>query len=385
MVTELFSSGHTACVGCGQALGARLVVEATGPNVIITNATGCLEVFTSRYPESAWGVPWIHSLFQNTAALASGVEAALRVKGKLDRVRVISQGGDGATADIGMASLSGMFDRGHDILYVCYDNEAYMNTGVQRSGLTPLDSRTTTSPSGKKSFGNPRPKKNIPEIANAHNVPYVATASVAFPKDLQKKIKKALSIRGPKYVQIFVPCPLGWRHDPGLTYEIAKLVVETGLYPILEYQDGKLVSVKTIEAPKPVDEYLKLQGRYAHLFTERGKDEIAKIQAIADGNIKKYGLLKGGAGPQEKPAAEKPMEEKIYTTAELLKYDGKEGRPVYFAYKGKVYDVTDSEQWSNGEHYNMHFAGADLTEALTEAPHGDEVFERCKVVGILKT
>ena len=384
MVTELFSSGHTACAGCGQALGARLVVETTGPNVIIANATGCLEVFTSRYPESAWGVPWIHSLFQNAAAVASGVEAALRIKGKLDKVRVISQGGDGATADIGMASLSGMFDRGHDILYVCYDNEAYMNTGVQRSGLTPFDSRTTTSPAGKKSFGNPRPKKNIPEIANAHNVPYVATASVAFPKDLQKKVKKALSIRGPKYLQIFVPCPLGWRHDPGLTYEIAKLVVETGLYPILEYQDGKLISVKTIDAPKPVDEYLKLQGRYAHLFTERGKGEIAKIQAIADSNMKKYGLLKEGKGVQKKMTEEKPAEEKIFTTAELSKCDGKDDRPAYFAYKGKVYDITGSDRWTDGTHYNMHFAGADLTEALSEAPHGEEVFERFKVVGVLK-
>ncbi|HHT9146377.1 MAG TPA: thiamine pyrophosphate-dependent enzyme, partial [Candidatus Wunengus sp. YC61] len=330
------------------------------------------------------GVPWIHSLFQNAAAVASGVEAALRIKGKLDQVRVISQGGDGATADIGMASLSGMFDRGHDILYVCYDNEAYMNTGVQRSGLTPFDSRTTTSPSGKKSFGNPRPKKNIPEIANAHNVPYVATASVAFPKDLQKKVKKALSIRGPKYIQIFVPCPLGWRHDPGLTYEIAKLVVETGLYPILEYQDGKLISVKTIDVPKPVDEYLKLQGRYAHLFTERGKGEIAKIQAIADSNIKKYGLLKEGKGVREKMVEEKFTEEKIFTTAELSKCDGKDGRPAYFAYKGKVYETTGSDRWADGTHYNMHFAGSDLTEALVEAPHGEEVFERFKVVGVLK-
>lgn len=385
MARELFSSGHTACTGCGQALGARLVVEATGPNVIIANATGCLEVFTSRYPESAWGVPWIHSLFQNAAAIASGVEAALRVKGKLDQVRVISQGGDGATADIGMASLSGMFDRGHDILYVCYDNEAYMNTGVQRSGLTPFDSRTTTSPSGKKSFGNPRPKKNIPEIANAHNVPYVATASVAFPKDLQKKVKKALSIRGPKYIQIFVPCPLGWRHDPGLTYEIAKLVVETGLYPILEYQDGNLISVRKIESPRPVDEYLKLQGRYAHLFTERGKSEILKIQAIADSNIKKYGLLKEGKEGQQIMAEEKQGEEKIFTTAELSKSTGKDGQPAYFAYKGKVYDVTGSDQWSDGTHYKMHFAGMDLTDAISEAPHGDEVFEKFKVVGILKT
>ncbi len=291
MGKPLFYPGHTACAGCGQAIGARLVIEAAGKNTIVSNATGCLEVFSTRYPETAWGVPWIHSLFENASAVASGIEAALRYLGKKKEVNVIAQGGDGATADIGLQSLSGMLERGHDILYVCYDNEAYMNTGVQRSGLTPVYSHTTTSPYGKISKGNIRPKKDMVGIALAHGIPYVATASVGFPKDVEKKVKKALSIEGPKYIQIFVPCPLGWRHEPMLTYKVAVLAVETGLYPLVEYEDGKLTQVKKIRGCKPVEEYLKLQGRYRHLFgSEDYKSDLMKIQEIADRNIEKFGL-----------------------------------------------------------------------------------------------
>ena len=287
MSKTLFNSGHTACAGCGQSLGARLVLDAAGPNTIVVNNTGCLEVFSTKYPESAWGVPWIHSLFENGPAVASGVEAALRHLGKKDAINVIAQGGDGSTADIGLQALSGMLERGHDILYVCYDNEAYMNTGVQRSGLTPLSSNTTTSPTGTLSCGNLRPKKPVPEIANAHGIPYVATASVGFPMDVTRKVKKALSIKGPKYIQIHVPCPLGWRHDSGLTYAVGKLAVETGLYPLFEYENGQLAAVKKIQ-PKPVEEYLKVQGRFKHLL---GKpEEIQKVQAVADHNIQRYGL-----------------------------------------------------------------------------------------------
>jgi len=290
-IKHLFSSGHTACAGCGQSLGARLVIDAAGPNTIATNATGCLEVFSTKYPESSWEIPWIHSLFENSAAVASGVEAALRHLGTLDKTRVIAQGGDGGTADIGLQALSGMMERGHDILYVCYDNEAYMNTGIQRSGLTPFDSNTTTSPPGKISFGNPLPKKNMLDICAAHKIPYVASSSVGFPMDVQKKVKKALSIRGPKYLQIHVPCPLGWRHASNLTINIAKLAVETALYPLIEYEHGKLATVRKLKDVKPVEEYLKLQGRFAHLFKdEKAKQEIKKIQEIADQNIKNYGL-----------------------------------------------------------------------------------------------
>jgi pyruvate ferredoxin oxidoreductase beta subunit len=287
MTEHLFKPGHTACAGCGQSMAARLVIDASGPNTIVVNNTGCLEVFSTKYPESAWNVPWIHSLFENAAAVASGVEAALKYLGKKDSVNVIAQSGDGGTADIGLQALSGMLERGHDILYVCYDNEAYMNTGVQRSGLTPFDTNTTTSPVGAQSVGNIRPKKPMPEIVLAHGIPYVATASVGFPQDIQRKVKKAHSIRGPKYLQIHVPCPLGWRHESNRTYEVAKLAVETGLYPLIEYENGKLSAVRSIQ-PKPVAEYLKTQGRFKHLLNN--PEQLKIIQQIADNNIKKYGL-----------------------------------------------------------------------------------------------
>ncbi|RKY32776.1 MAG: pyruvate ferredoxin oxidoreductase [Candidatus Omnitrophota bacterium] len=287
MNKHLFASGHTACSGCGQSLAARLVLEASGPSTIIANNTGCLEVFTTKYPESAWEVPFIHSLFENSAAVASGVEAALVYLKKKEDIHVIAQGGDGGTADIGVQALSGMLERGHDILYVCYDNEAYMNTGIQRSGLTPFNANTTTSPVGSQSLGNIRPKKPLPEIANAHAIAYVTTATVAFPQDLQRKVKKAHSLKGPKYIQVHVPCPLGWRHESSLTLEVAKAAVETGLFPLIEYENGKLIGVRKI-APKPVQEYLKLQGRFKHLL--KNSEALKQLQEIADYNIQKYDL-----------------------------------------------------------------------------------------------
>lgn len=285
--SPLFKSGHTACAGCGQAIAARLVVEAAGANTIIANNTGCLEVFSTKYPETAWGVPWIHSLFENSAAVASGIEAALKYLGKKETINVIAQGGDGSTADIGLQALSGMLERGHDILYICFDNEAYENTGIQRSGLTPYGTNTTTSPPGKQSIGNLRPKKPMPEIALAHGIPYVATASAGFPQDLQRKVKKAISIKGPKYIQIHVPCPLGWRHETNQMLPVAKLAVDCALYPLFEYENGVLAGRKQI-VPKPVDEYLKIQGRFKHLLNN--PEEVKKIQEIADNNIKKYNL-----------------------------------------------------------------------------------------------
>jgi pyruvate ferredoxin oxidoreductase beta subunit len=298
MSNQLFSSGHTACAGCGQSLAVRLVLDASGKNTIVANNTGCLEVFSTKYPESAWEVPFIHSLFENAPAVASGVEAALIYLGKKEGINVIAEAGDGGTADIGLQSLSGMWERGHDILYICYDNEAYMNTGIQRSGLTPFSANTTTTPKGEKSFGNLRMKKPMPEIALAHGIPYVATASIGFPQDITRKVKKAFSIKGPKYLQIHVPCPLGWQYAPNQSLEIGKLAVETGLYPIFEYENGKMISARKI-TPKPVTEYLKAQGRFKHLLNN--PDVIKKIQDVADNNIAKYGLR---SEPQpEAPAA----------------------------------------------------------------------------------
>lgn len=289
---NLFAPGHTACTGCGEALGMKLLMEVLGPNVIIANATGCSEIFTTRYPQSAWRVPWIHSLFENSSAVASGIEVALKAMGRDGEARVVNIGGDGALADIGMGSWSGMLERGHDILTILLDNEAYMNTGIQRSSMTPLGASTTTSPSGKESLGSNTNKKDMIDIAIAHRVKYVATATVGYPMDLKKKVEKAMTIKGPRFLHFLVPCPLGWRFPSELTIQISKLAVQTGIFPLVEYEDGKLTKANTISKKTPVEEYLKLQGRFRHLFaSETGKHEIELIQKIADANIEKYNLV----------------------------------------------------------------------------------------------
>ena len=292
--------GHRACQGCGEALGARYVLDsalrATDGRLIAVNATGCLEVFSTPYPESSWRLPWIHSLFANAPAVASGVAAALRAKGESD-VRVIAQGGDGGTVDIGFACLSGMFERGDDVLYVCYDNEAYMNTGVQRSGATPPAARTAnTKPVGEEpgaSFGQ---GKNAPLIAVAHEIPYVATATVAELHDLEAKIQRAMGFHGPRYVHVLVPCPLGWGAEARDTVRLARLAKETGLFPVFEAEAGEIVSVSRIRRRVPVEEYLQLQRRFAHLFGDPPREDVvAALQAMADRNIRRFGLLEEAA------------------------------------------------------------------------------------------
>src|SRR5688572_18608539 len=212
--TNSLNSGHRACQGCGEALGARYAIDAamaaTDRQLVAANATGCLEVFSTPYPETSWQIPWIHSLFGNTAAVATGIAAAMKAKGKND-VRVIAQGGDGGTTDIGFGCLSGMFERNDDVLYICYDNEAYMNTGVQRSSATPPAARTATTMAVGAHPGNVfGTGKNVPLIAMAHNIPYVATASIANVRDLEAKVMTAMRVKGARYVHIHVPCPLGW-------------------------------------------------------------------------------------------------------------------------------------------------------------------------------
>ena len=287
---SLLTSGHRACAGCGEALGAKLVMDAAGPNSIVATSTGCLEVFSTAFPQSAWRMPWIHSLFENSSAVAAGIDAALKSQGK-EGINVIAQGGDGGTADIGIGCLSGLLERNQNVLYVCYDNEAYMNTGVQRSGLTPFDARTSTSPSGAYSYGNEHQKKNLLGICAAHNIPYAATASIAYPNDLMNKVKKALKIDGAKFLMVHVPCPLGWVHKSDITIEVAKKAVLTGLFPIVEMAFNKVTRVRKIGKNRlPVEEYLKLQGRFKHLLVDSSKDELEKIRQIAQANIDLYGL-----------------------------------------------------------------------------------------------
>ena len=294
--SNALTCGHRACQGCGEALGARYAVDAamraTNGNLIAVNATGCLEVFTTPYPETSWQIAWLHSLFGNAAAVASGVAAAMRVKGR-DKVRVIAQGGDGGTTDIGFQCLSGMFERNDDVLYICYDNEGYMNTGVQRSSATPPAARTATTPAMGANPGNVFGQgKSVPRIAVAHQIPYVATATVADLHDLERKVLKAMSIHGARYLQIHVPCPLGWGSASHDTIRLARLAIESGLFPIFEAEAGRVTAVRHIRKQVPVDEYLRPQRRFAHLFKADGQHpSVARLQAICDRNIEEYGLI----------------------------------------------------------------------------------------------
>ena len=294
--TNSLNSGHRACQGCGEALGARYAIdaamEATDNQVIAANATGCLEVFSTPYPETSWQIPWIHSLFGNTAAVATGISAALRVKNKTD-VRVVAQGGDGGTTDIGFGCLSGMFERNDDVLYICYDNGAYMNTGVQRSSATPPAARTATTMAVGEQPGNVFGQgKDLPAIAMAHGIPYVATATVAELRDLEAKVRRAMQFHGARYLHIFVPCPLGWGHASEDTIRIARLAKETGTFPVFEAEAGEIISVSKIRRKLPVEAYLRPQKRFAHLFGNPPRtDVIAHLQGLADRNIRRYGLL----------------------------------------------------------------------------------------------
>ncbi len=270
---EYFSPGHRSCQGCAEALAVRLAAKALGRNVIIANATGCMEIVSSPLPYTAWRVPWIHVAFENTAAVASGIESALKVlmrKGRIPHKKIVTlaMGGDGGTADIGLQALSGAFERGHNFVYICTDNEAYMNTGIQRSSLTPFGASTTTSPVGRVQMGQITWKKNMPAIAAAHNIPYVATACPSYPIDLVQKVKKAADIEGPAYVHILSVCPTGWRSAPELSIKLGRLAVETGIFPLYEVEKGQYRLSIDFPKLKPIKEYTKLQGRFRHLTDE---------------------------------------------------------------------------------------------------------------------
>jgi pyruvate ferredoxin oxidoreductase beta subunit len=276
---ENFAPGHRACIGCGEALSIRQVFKALDNNVIVVNATGCAEIFASQLPYSSWQLPWIHTLFENTAAVASGVEAAYKVMRRKganlpENTKIVAIGGDGGTADIGLQALSGALERGHDFTYICFDNEAYQNTGNQRSSETPFGTSTTTSPAGKKSIGQFSWKKNMPEIAAAHNIPYVATATHGYPFDLMAKVAKAVATPGPAYIHVLSVCPTGWRSPTDTINRQARMAVQTGVFPLYEVENG--VYKLSIDLPqlRPVKDYLKGQGRFRHL----SDDSIAIIQ-----------------------------------------------------------------------------------------------------------
>ncbi len=278
--------GHRLCPGCGAPIVVRRALLAIDEPVVVSNATGCLEVSTTIYPYTAWDTPWIHNAFENAAATISGVETAYRAlkkKGKIDKdIKFVAFGGDGGTYDIGLQSLSGALERGHNFLYICYDNEGYMNTGAQRSGATPTGANTTTAPAGKVSYGKPQRRKDLTAIAAGHHVPYVAQATLYPVFDLMNKVKKAIDKGGPTFINVLAPCVRFWRVDPSMTIEITRLAVETRFWPIYEIEDDVW---KLNYKPKkyvPIEEFLKPQGRFAHLFKPENRHVIEEIQKDVD-------------------------------------------------------------------------------------------------------
>jgi len=290
-LTKHHAPGHSACAGCAFPAIVRTVLAEAGENIVVGNATGCLEVTSTLYPYTAWKVPYIHNAFENAAATISGVERAYRILRKKNaenanlrsvpkKCKFVVFGGDGGTYDIGLQSLSGALERGHDFLYVCYDNGGYMNTGNQRSSATPFGTATETTPAGKQSFGKMEVRKNLIEIVKAHGVPYAAQANVANLSDLKKKAKKALETEGPTFLLVFSPCTNNWKFPTSQYVNIAKLATETNFWPLYEIENGKYKITYEPSAPKPVAEFLKTQGRFKHLFSEKNKPVLEQIQRM---------------------------------------------------------------------------------------------------------
>ena len=288
---ELFASGHRGCAGCGEMNAVRQVLAAAGPNSIVANATGCLEVATTSWPETSWEIPWVHAAFENAAAVASGVDAALTQMKKRQGINLFAFAGDGGTFDIGFQAISGMLERGQKVIFVCFDNEAYMNTGIQRCSSTPYGASTTTCPAGTCSVGEQRPKKPMALICAAHGIKYTATATIGYHIDLKRKVKRACELEGPCFIHILAPCPTGWRHDSADTIAISRLAVDTGMFILWELEGHNLKDIKLSRKPKerkPVIEYLKAQGRFRHLLNK--PDELAKIQKQIDEQCAQFGF-----------------------------------------------------------------------------------------------
>ena len=285
-VPESLAPGHRLCAGCGAPIVVRQITRAAHAPIVIANATGCLEVSTTVYPYTSWNVPWIHSAFENAASTLSGVESAyrsLKKQGKIDKeIRFVAFGGDGGTYDIGLQSLSGAFERNHRMVYVCYDNGAYMNTGIQRSSATPKGADTTTSPVGKASYGKQQNRKDLTRIMAAHNIPYAAQVSPAHWNDLYQKAEKAFAADGSAFINAIAPCPRGWRYDPKDTIELCRLAVDTCFWPLYEIENGKTRVTYKPREKKPVVEFLKVQGRFRHLFQPGNEGLVEEIQKEVD-------------------------------------------------------------------------------------------------------
>ena len=303
---ELFGPGHRMCTGCGPAAMARITMKALQKPAIVVNATGCLEVASSIYPDTAWKVPWVHTLFENTAAVASGIEASLRREGKADAVDIVAFGGDGGTFDIGIQALSGALERKHDFTYICYDNEAYMNTGIQRSGATPYGAATTTTPAGSKIGGKTDAKKDLIGVCVAHGVEFAATASVAFWNDYITKVRRAAAVKGPAVIHVLAPCPLGWRFDTSQTIKLAKLAVQTRYFPLYEVEKGNYKLSMKVPNPTPLEEFLKPQGRFRHLFAPEFAKNLEELKRQVESNWNRVARLCGEIPAPASPSPSQP-------------------------------------------------------------------------------
>ncbi len=323
-MNPLFYKGHTACAGCGMTIALRHILDAAGPNTIISNATSCSEIVSSQFPRTSWGVPYLHVAFETAASVASGIDAAQKVMGKSPSIIAIA--GDGGTYDIGIQALSGMVDRRHNVLYICYDNECYANTGIQRSSSTPYGAWTTTTPNAKISVGNKTFKKPICEMMIAQGAVYVATASAAYPDDLKNKVKKALSIKGPKFILVHSPCPPAWKCDPSKSIEIARLAVDSGMFVIYEMENNRL-TINVRPRFVPVEQYLRSQARFKHLTD----GDIAEIQMRINQDWKRL-------GKRYKRRFEKmgwfPQLHKVHISKEMKFRERKERKPFL---KGKIW------------------------------------------------
>ncbi len=282
----LLTGGHRMCAGCGAPTIVKMVLLASDYPVIVANATGCLEVSTCISEYTAWKIPWIHNAFENAAATIAGVETmyrALRKRGKIsDEIKFIAFGGDGGTYDIGFQSLSGAMERGHDMLYICYDNGAYMNTGIQRSSATPLGADTTTCPVGSVNPGKLQSRKDLTKIMATHGIPYSAQASPSNWSDLMKKVKKALDIKGPKFMDIISPCNRGWRSSTDDSIKLSRLAVDTCFWPLFEIEDGVTRVTYKPKEKKPLVDFLKHQGRFKHLFSPENEWLLKQAQQDVD-------------------------------------------------------------------------------------------------------
>jgi pyruvate ferredoxin oxidoreductase beta subunit len=284
--TESVSHGRGGCAGCPAVIGARIVSKVAGENSIMVNSTGCMCVNYGY--AGATNFPYIHSLFPNAGAIIAGIDAGLKAQGKREGINLFAYCGDGGTVDIGLQALSGAVDRGHRFLYICYDNEGYMNTGSQRSGATPYKARTSTTPVGEIHAGEQRllsRRKDMVRIMADHGIPYAATASVAYPIDLMNKVEKALAINGPSYIHLHSPCLVGWSIADDMGVAVARMAVQTLMNPIYEVTNGKQYHITVdVKSPRPIDEYLKMQGRFAHLFVDDNSEEIALMQKEVNDN-----------------------------------------------------------------------------------------------------